>query len=257
MAIERRAAQATTAAELQAQIDAAKDGEVVHVGPGKIRGRVVIDKPITLRGSGADRTILDGRDRGATISIDADHGQVRIEELAIMGGRSSFGGGISIENGAEVHVVGCLLEKNAAKSGRGGAIAIEHGALYISECTIVQNRALLGGGVFVGGDAHAEISASIVAENLAVRGGGIALVDGAELDVWTSRLEVNSAEVEGHHVYSHGTTTRRPRLLLSNALLSSAGAAGLAISNHARFRADVTIDNSLLGREIVQSVVVG
>lgn len=257
MAIERRAQQVTTAAELQAQLDEAQPGSVVHVGPGRIKGRLVISKPLTLRGAGADRTVIDGRDRGSTLSVDAENVEVRIEELGVTGGRSAHGAGLSIDNGATVFVVGCLFEKNTAKSGRGGAIAIERGAVYISECTFVQNRAFLGGALFIGGEARAELAASIVAENVAMKGGGIAVADGGELDVWTSRLEQNFAEIEGHHLYTYGTTTRTPRVLLSNAVLSATQAMGLPISSHTRFKGAVAVDNSLLGREVLPASVVG
>src|SRR5437762_3518242 len=129
MAIEPRHNEASTATELQAQIDQAKPGSVIQVGAGRIRGRVVIAKPIQL-----------------------------------------------------------------------------------------------GGAIFVGADAKAEIAATIIAENIAIRGGGIAAIDGAEIDVFTSRLLANRAELEGHHIYTHGTSGRNPQILLSNTVVGQAEA---------------------------------
>ncbi len=252
MAIERRDQETLNTPEIQAQIDRAKDGDVVHLAPGRIRGRLVIDKPITLRGAGAERTIVDGKGKGATISVDASSGDVRIEEMSITGGRSAHGGGISIDNGASVYVVGCLIEKNSARSGRGGAIAIDRGALYIAECTLVQNQALLGGAIFLGGRAQCEIAATIIAENVALRGGGIAVVDGAEIEVFTSRLLENRAEIEGQHLYTYGSAYSTPSILLSNTVLDQANAAGLPISNYARNRASVVVDNTVVAREVVK-----
>ena len=60
MAIEKRNSQTMTAEELQARIDAAAPGSTIQLGPGRVRGRIVIDKPMTIRGSGADRTTIDG-----------------------------------------------------------------------------------------------------------------------------------------------------------------------------------------------------
>lgn len=257
MAIEQRTNQVLTIEELQRQIDESKDNAVIHLAPGRIRGRLIIDKPITLRGSGADRTIIDGLGKGPTLSIDADHGEVRIEELGITGGRGLNGGGISIDNGAEVYVVGCLLDRNAAKTGRGGAIAIDRGLLHLIECTIVQNKAVQGGAIFVGGDAKCEVSACIVAENSALSGGGLSVVDGAEVEVWTCRIESNQAEVEGNHIFTYGTTVRRPRIVLSNALLGVVSGGNLPIANNPKFKADLVVDNSTLGREIMAFHVVG
>jgi hypothetical protein len=256
MAIESRASTIQTIQELQAAVDRAEDGDVIHLGAVRIRGNLVISRSITLRGSGAERTVLDGRGRGAVISVDAEDAEVRIEEMSITGGKSPSGGAISIDNGARVFVVGCLIERNAARSGRGGAICVDRGSLSLAECTLVQNAAFMGGAVFVGGDAKAEITASIVAENAAVRGGAVAVADGATLDVFTSRLEANAAELEGHHLYAYGTRSRRPMILLSNAMLGKVDSAGLAIANHLRFKADISVDNSTLGREVLQTNLV-
>jgi hypothetical protein len=256
MAIERRSQEAQTAVEIQAQIDEAKEGAIIHVSAGRIRGRLVIDKPITLRGAGAERTVFDAKGKGAVIAIDAPGGDVRIEEMSITGGRSSHGGAISIDNGAQVYVVGCLLEKNSARSGRGGAISVDKGGVFIAECTLVQNQAQLGGALFIGGDARAEVAATIIAENVAIKGGGIAVLDGAEIEVFTSRLLQNRAEVEGHHIYTYGASARRPAILLSNTVLGQADAIGSPISNCARYRAGLVVDNTMIGREHMPTSVV-
>ena len=256
MAIESTLKQLGNVREIQAAIFAAKDGDIIHVAPGRIQGRLVIDRPITVRGAGPDSTVIDGRGRGTTIAVEASHGQVRLEEMSIVGGRSQSGGAVSIENGCEVHVVGCLVEKNTAKTGRGGAIAIDRGQLFVTECTIVDNQAFAGGAIYAGGDAKVEIAATIVAHNFAVRGGALAITDGAEVDVYTCRFEGNSAELEGHHVYTYGANRMRPLVLLSNAVLDTAPG-GLPISNHHRFAASVAIDNSAVEREVATPRVVG
>jgi hypothetical protein len=257
MAVEKLTTSSADPNDLQAQIDAAEAGTVIHLPAKRIRGNFVISKAITLRGAGADRTIVDGCGRGAVFSIDAAEAEVRIEEMAITGGRSALGGGISVDNGARVFVVGCLIERNLAATGRGGGIAVDNGAIFVSECTLAGNRAQIGGGVFVGGGARAEIAASIIAENVAVRGGALAVVDDASVDVWTSRLEQNEAEAEGHHIYTYGTRTHSPRILLSNALLSNCGASAQAIANHKLYKAQISIDNSAIGRALLPVAVVG
>lgn len=257
MAIEKVATAGSDPSDVQAQIDAAEAGTVIHLPAKRIRGNFVISKALTIRGAGADRTIVDGCGRGPTFSIDAVDVEVRLEEMAICNGRSALGGGISIDNGARVFVVGCLLERNLASTGRGGAIAVDNGAVFISECTLAGNRALIGGALFVGSNAKAEIAASIIAENVAVKGGGIAAVDDAEVDVWTSRLEQNQAENEGHHLWTYATRGHQPRIVLSNAVLSPCGAVGIAISNHKYYKAIIAIDNTAVGRELLPISVVG
>lgn len=255
MAIEKRHTQTMTGEELQAKIDEAAPGSILQLGPGRIRGRLVIDKPITIRGSGADRTTIDGTGKGSTICVDAEEGEVHIEEMTVTGGRASYGAGISIDNGACVHLLGLTILRNAAKSGCGGALAIDRGSLFINECTIVQNRAFEGGAIYLGGEAKAELSASIVAENNAVRGGAIVIVEGASLDIWTSRILDNGAEQEGHHLFARGSLDLRPSIILSNTLLSAADAAGMPISNDVAFPAEMVVDNSMLGRDRMPAVV--
>jgi predicted outer membrane repeat protein len=126
---------------------------------------------------------------------------------------------------------------------------VDHGHVSLRECTVVNNLAALGGAIFAGGRATVEISASILADNVAVRGGGLAILDDAEVEVWTSRLEANQAELEGDQVYACGTLASSPRILLSNALLAGSGGSGLPIANHPRFKAALAVENSSLGRD--------
>jgi hypothetical protein len=242
--------------ELQREIDAARDSAIIHLPAGVIRGCLVIDKPIVLRGRGPDETTLDGWGKGPVLSIDVK-GEVRIEELTITGGRAGMGGAIAIDNGATVFVSGCLIQRNSARLGRGGAIAVDHGRLHVRECTIVDNRAQLGGAIFVGGRARCEISASILANNDATRGGAFAAIDDAEVEVWTSRFEHNRAESEGAHVYTYGTLTRAPRIAITNTLVGETDEGSLPIANHRVRKASVVIEDSSVAREHVPSMVVG
>lgn len=257
MAIERRVAPPADAASLQRRIDAARPGETVEVGPGHIRGGLIIDKSIVLRGQGAGVSILDGEEQEPALAIDVG-GAVRIEGLSIVRGRGTFGGGVSVDNGARVAIVACLLEGNVARNGRGGAVAVDRGYLSISESTVVGNRAFQGGALFAGGEARLEVAASVVSDNLAVQGGAIAAVDGAEVELWTSRFENNRAQGEGHHLFMYATRNRRSRAVVSNSLLSSGGAGSvLPISNHPHFRGSLILDNSMVDRGRMPKPVVG
>lgn len=257
MAIEAPVTSSLHVAVLQKQIDDARPGAIIHLPAGTMRGCLVIDKPITLRGAGAENTVLDGWGKGPVLSIDAIGGDVRIEELAISGGRGSMGGGVSVDNGARVHLVGCMLQKNAARTGRGGAVAVDRGFVRLHECTVVDNRAQLGGAIFVGGDGKVEISATILADNVAVRGGALAAVDDAELEVWTSRLERNYAEVEGHHLYTYGSLSHAPRIAVTNTMLGAVDNAGLAIANHRTMKASIVLEDSSVARDLMPAQLVG
>jgi hypothetical protein len=257
MAIEAPVTSSLQVAQLQQQLDAARPGAVIHLPAGTMRGCLVIDKPLTLRGAGAEHTVLDGWGRGPVLCIEASEGDVRIEELTISGGRGSMGGGVSVDNGARVHLSGCMLHKNAARTGRGGAVAVDRGFVRLHECTVVDNRAQLGGAIFVGGDGKVELSASILADNVAVRGGALAAVDDAELEVWTSRLERNYAEVEGHHLYTYGSLSHAPRIAVTNTMLGAVDNAGLAIANHRTMKASIVLEDSSVARDLLPTHLVG
>lgn len=249
MAIERRITLPPEVRALQSRIEQARPGEVVEIGPGTVSGSLVIDRSLVLRGQGAGVTTLDGLEQGPTVSIDASEGAVvRLEGLSIVRGRGTFGGGVSIDNGARVEMIACMLEGNLARNGRGGAVAIDRGHLVISECSLHGNQAFQGGALFAGGEARLEVAASVVSDNLAVLGGAIAAVDGAEVELWTSRFEHNRAQDQGHHLFMYATRTRQSRAVLSNSFLGGGAGSALPISNHSRFRASLVLDNSMVDR---------
>lgn len=251
MAIEPRSDVPMTAEELQRELDDARPHQVVALPPGRIVGTFTIDRPVTLRGAGAEETVLEGDGNGPVLSIEATRGMVQVEDLTITQGRSSSGGGVSIDNGARVQLVGCLLSQNRCPSGRGGAVAVDVGELFIKECTLAWNSAHLGGALYVGGRARVEIVASIVADNLSLKGGGLAVEDGAEVDVWTCRFEQNTAEEEGHHLSAVGGVARTPHVLLSNSVLGpSSSQFGVPIANHPVFSAQLGIDNTVVARDL-------
>lgn len=247
MAIERRNIPCPDAPTLQRRIQSARPGEVLELGEGTLEGGIVIDRPLVLRGRGAGLTVLDGMAREPVIAIDAD-GPVILEGLTIANGRGPFGAGVSIDNGPRVELRGCLVEANLSRSGRGGGVALDRGHLVISECTLAGNKAFQGGAIFAGGEARIEVAASMVCENLAMHGGAIAAVDGAEVELWTSRFEANRAQIEGHHLFLYASRSRQSRAVLSNSILGGGAGGGLAISNHPHFRASLILDNSMVDR---------
>ncbi len=258
MAIEPRSKAKVSAGKLQEMIDAAPPHQIIDLPAGRIQGTFVIDKPLVLRGAGAEQTILKGDGSGPVVAVEAEEGTVRIDSMSITQGRSSFGGGVSIDNGCRAEVHRCLLTQNRAPSGCGGAIAIDAGELIVSESTLAWNAGKVGGGIYAGGRARVQIIATILDNNLSLRGGGLAIRDGAEVDVWTCRLDQNRADEDGHHVWAISSFTRHPHILLSNSILGpSSGKFGTPIANHPVFSAHLGLDNTPVAKEISASVLVG
>ena len=259
MAIEPRSRVRLTAADVQRQLDEAAPDQIIELPAGRITGSWVVDKPVVIRGAGAEKTILQGDGSGPVIAVDAGEGTIRFDQMSITQGRSSFGGGISIDNGARVEVHRCLLTQNRAASGCGGGIAIDSGELLVSESTLVWNAGKVGGAVYAGGDARVQIVATVLDNNLSLKGGGVAVRDAAEVDIWTCRFEQNRADDQGHHVWAISSYDRQPYILVSNSILgpSPSGGSGAAIANHSIFSAQLGLDNTAVSREFNSAVVLG
>ena len=258
MAIEPRNQTTVDGEQLQRLLDEAAPHQTVELPPGRITGTFTIDRPLILRGAGAEQTIVEGDGTGPVLAVDAEEGTVRIDNMSISQGRSSFGGGVSIDNGARVEIHRCLFTQNRAPSGCGGAIAIDGGELLVSESTLAWNAGKVGGAVFVGGDARVQIVATIFDNNLSLKGGAIGVRDGAEVDVWTCRFEQNRADDEGHHLWAISSFDRHPHILVSNSILGpSSGNFGCAIANHPVFSAQLALDNTAVSRDFNASVLLG
>jgi len=92
------------ASEIQALIDAASPGDVVHVEPGMYHGNLVVDVPVTLHGMG--RPLIQGDGTGSVITVTAPG--VVVSGLRIRGSAPGpVGGpsGVRIEAGATGAVV--------------------------------------------------------------------------------------------------------------------------------------------------------
>ncbi len=98
----------------QALINAAATGSIVELPPGRYRGNLVIDKPLTVRGKNG-ATILDGAGKGHVILIKAP--QVSVYDLVIENSGvnlTTMDAGIFVERGAaQVHIEGCTLRNIA------------------------------------------------------------------------------------------------------------------------------------------------
>ena len=121
------------------------------------------------------------------------------------GGTTSNGGAI---RGAEIELVNCLLDGNAALTGSGGAVDASL-SLTVSHSTLVRNRAATGGAAAA--VRLLRITDSVVSGNVALYDGG-AVLGGAGGDVTITRsvLSANrSAFGRGAAVFSapHATTT--------------------------------------------------
>lgn len=232
------------AQELAQRLRTAEEGARIELPAGRIEGTFVLPRAVTLVGQGASETVIDGKGRGAVFSVDAVGTPVRLEGMTITGGRSRAGGGLSIDNGAQVSLRRVRLEDNRAASGRGGAINLDRGRIALERCELVMNRAIEGGAIFVGGDAEGALHECWLAQNSAERGGALGITGGARVRLEACRLEENQAARKAHHLYTWGSSASRPQIELVKVAFGDVRSEGASIVNESDFKAEFTLEHT-------------
>ncbi|MFJ9560190.1 hypothetical protein ACIRQQ_09135 [Streptomyces fuscichromogenes] len=170
-----------------------------------------IVQPFTIRGNGA--TIV--RDGNATPAfrifhvVSTGNGSFRLENLSVRGGNAAGttsatgnGGGILVDNGAKLALVGVDVIDNTARV-NGGGVAVSTGATAtIRRSWVAFDNALSGGGVFSQGRLTLENSE--VGRNHAQTLGGGILQDGSFAFVHASIISRNTANLGGGGISNSG-----------------------------------------------------
>ncbi|MCH2141136.1 MAG: hypothetical protein MK100_08910, partial [Phycisphaerales bacterium] len=173
---------------IQDAINGCPDGGTVSIGPGTYYGTG--DSVITLPGSGitiigsagAASTIIDGQDarRGLAGNGCGDNGTV-IEGLTITNGSAEAGGGIYIVD-CSPSVINCVITQNTA---------------------MIFGTAMNGGGVFIGGStASPSFANCTISNNTANGGGGIWAWDGYEAEFTNCLITDNTSNWTGGGVFA-------------------------------------------------------
>ena len=138
---------------LQAQIDAAVDGDIITVEPGEYRGRLSFKgKNITLVSTDPTNsdvvaaTVLDGGGLGAVVTFDGSEDESCVlYGFTITGGNNNtFGGGV-FGNGCLATLKNCVIEGNQVVGASGGGVWGLNG--LIENCIIRDNSAASGSGL--------------------------------------------------------------------------------------------------------------
>ncbi len=164
---------------LQAQIDAAADGDVIVVEPGVYEGSLFFKgKNITLTSTDptdsavVDATVLQGRGNGSVVTFAGTEGDSCVlTGFTITGGSSLRGGGIC-GNSTQAGISHCVIQNNKASSGGGIADCLGN----IEKCIISGNSAISNGGGLV--KCAGTISNCLIVNNSAVTGAGLNNCDG-------------------------------------------------------------------------------
>ncbi len=170
----------------------AYEGGTLDVCEGTWFVRLALTGDVTLRGAGADRTVLDGAGKGAVLTLAG--GALRVEGVTVRNGVASEGGGLLVDADATVTVADTTLSGSTATRG-GGLLA--RGAVTLEAVTVSGNTADIGGGLAVADGGTVVVRDSVVTGNTAhVRGGGAAGVEGvvSALSLVDTRVTANTSE---------------------------------------------------------------
>ncbi len=205
-----------------AAITKAAAGDTVNVAGGTYAERVTVGKSLTIMGSGAGRTTIDGS-RGGTVVTVSTGAVVSIAEVAITGGLASPDGG-GIKNSGTLTLTNVIVSDNAAPDGNGGGIYSNLGTLTITNSTVSGNAAYGGGGIYNNRGSFT-LSNSTISGNAAGYGGGIYNDNNGTLTVANATFTFNTASTSnaGGGIRNSGALTVANATFSGNAAPNGGG----------------------------------
>lgn len=182
-------------------ISLASSGDSIMVAAGAYKERITIGFNLTVIGSGAGTTALDGGFAGRVVAVSSSTAHVTLSKLALLNGLVSGevanGGGLL--NSGTLTINDCIITNNQAKGHYGslGGGIYNTGRLTINRVTISNNRTFVisgGGGIYNRGNLT--VNNSALTSNSAAVGGGV-FNSGGMLTINKSTFSSNSADVGG------------------------------------------------------------
>lgn len=174
-------------------------------------GDLDIRRSMNIIGAGPGMTVIDGNATDRVIELAISGINVSISGVTIQNGyidAGEGGGGIllGVYNGANLSLTNCQIMNNVAPESLGGGIDNWRGTLIINNCTVSQNTAKEGGGIY--NDGTLVVNNSLIDANIAAdQGGGLKNAspgNSASLtNVTVSRNENNTILGTGSGIFSN------------------------------------------------------
>lgn len=185
---------------LREAIAFAENDGIVNFAPGltgtisldPLLGQLVVNKPLTIDGPGADVLTVSGNHQTRVLAIEND---VEINELTIANGHADVGAGIDVGSTASVTILDSALVNNTAAI-NGGGLYNDEGFVSLIDSALSGNTAIRGGGLFNEvGDAGGTliVEGSTFSENRAGFGGAI-YAERGDVAIANSTLSGNFAD---------------------------------------------------------------
>jgi len=96
---------------IQAAISAASPGATIFVAAGTYGENIIVDKSVSIKGAGAENTIVEGFNGNTAFTIYADN--VSISGFTIMGANNVWKNGILVSEADNVSIINNIIEYNA------------------------------------------------------------------------------------------------------------------------------------------------
>jgi len=156
-------------ATVQEGVDFAREGDTVIIAPGTYVENVLVKKKITLTGAGGGETVLDAGMSGSPLTVVNTEG-VDIRDLTVAYAAGDAFGGIYCANSV-VTIERCTIRDNSATFGAG--IFLDECTATLRDCHIEGNTAeKSGGGVYLW-QSRVLIDSCVIIGNSAGEGGGL------------------------------------------------------------------------------------
>lgn len=156
-------------------ITLASPGDFISVAAATYRENLTIGISLTVIGSGARTTVIDGGAAGRVVMIPTAATNVTLSNLTISNGTAAKGGGIA--NNGTLTINNCSISGNRAQSryGSSGGGISNAGTLKINHSTISGNSVSAGfsAGGGISNTGTVAINNSTVSKNAAPLGGGL------------------------------------------------------------------------------------
>jgi len=202
-------------------IHVADSGDVIRIGEGTYAENLQVNKSLSFK-AWSGTPIVDGSGSGPVFHILANH-TVTIEGLGIQNGAANGsqqdGGGIYIEQGAELNVINVEVTNNSASIAGGGIF--NGGTLTLTNSIVSGNRSTShSGGIFNAGTLTL-IGSTVSGNQSGNVGGGISNFYNGTVTLTNSSVSGNAAtgsygDGGGIYNYTGGTVTLTNSTVISN-----------------------------------------
>jgi hypothetical protein len=235
--------------KIQSAIGNASADDTIIIAAGTYNEHdITINKSLTIQGAGAGSTFVDGEKLSRVFCIN--NSTVDMSGITIMNGNTTaFGGGIYNDRG-NVTLTNCTIRDNYANDGGGifNLVGQYDGYLTLTNCTVSGNYAInrSGGICNYANDSKGYISMTncTISGNDAKDGGGIynfASWANMDLEMINCTISGNDAANDGGGIYNFSSDSRDIDLVMINCTVSGNYAvdAGGGIYNHEEENADI------------------